>query len=499
MFKSSERDQKQRAFGFIGVSMMAHVGLLAMLSLVPQSNHKDLIAFGDPNGAASADALLMDLQQPGSTDQLATQGDNGAATSMPKAANETLLASADDTTAVAVPKAALETKTQAATAPIAQAAPIDVKTEKSATAKEQAKKAAASTPKAAAMTKKSPSTKVAATPPTPVVTDDNDDAIRAAVAASRAKAIADDAATPDRSESTKPTDKSKEIVPPAAVVADNDESPDSETSSGGHDKPLKQEMASSSEEEEEDEADSDKKSPMVTPVIVHHAAQETTKNVETKIVESKPVETKQADIKPAEATPIAASQEAPAAQRIPVGPITQAQNSSQHNATASADGAAGLPANTTQNGLAGHTPGSRLAAPAAEHRAGALNPSGQAGGGGVGSQAGSGLGYGVPLGARIRDARELIAQPGNRQPLYPEQERLNRREGTNVVVGRVLSNGSIGDVYLEKSSGSPLMDREALAAFKQWKYMPGQEGFIRQPFKFQLDGRVQEIKGTLRR
>jgi TonB family protein len=478
MSKSSERDQKQRAFGFIGVSMMAHVGLLAMLSLVPQSNHRELIAFGDPSGAVGADTLLMDLQSPGSTDQMATQGDNGATTSMPKAVSETLVASASDTTAVAVPKAALETKPQTNTAPIAQA-----------------KKAAAPTPKTATVTKKSPSTKVVTTPPAPATTDDNDDAVRTAVAASRAKAIADDAATPDRSEPIKPIEKNKEVT--AAVVADTDESAASDTSSGDHDKPLKQEMASNSEEE--DQTDSDKKNPIVAPVIVNHEAQETTKTVETKIVESKSVETRQADIKPAETKPIAASQEAPAAQRIPVGPIAQAQNGSKHSATASADGATGLPANTTQNGLADRTPGNPSAAPAAEHRAGALNPGGQAGGSGVGSQAGSGLGHGVPLGVRIRDARELIAQTGNRQPLYPEQERLNRREGTNVVVGRVLSNGTIGDVYLEKSSGSPLMDREALAAFKQWKYMPGQEGFIRQPFKFQLDGRVQEIKGTLRR
>jgi TonB family protein len=111
---------------------------------------------------------------------------------------------------------------------------------------------------------------------------------------------------------------------------------------------------------------------------------------------------------------------------------------------------------------------------------------------------GSGAGAGIPVGVQIRDASKLVPAAGNRSFVYPQQDRLKRREGTAWVVGRVTQQGSIAEVYLERSSGSKTMDEEALRTFKSWKFMPGQEGFVRQPVQFVLQGEAEEVKATLR-
>jgi TonB family protein len=110
----------------------------------------------------------------------------------------------------------------------------------------------------------------------------------------------------------------------------------------------------------------------------------------------------------------------------------------------------------------------------------------------------AGTGSGIPVGVQIRDASKLVPASGNRAFVYPQQDRLKRREGTAWVVGRVTQQGSIAEVYLERSSGSKTMDDEAMRTFRTWKFMPGQEGYVRQPVQFVLQGEAEEVKATLR-
>jgi TonB family protein len=116
----------------------------------------------------------------------------------------------------------------------------------------------------------------------------------------------------------------------------------------------------------------------------------------------------------------------------------------------------------------------------------------------AGAGSGSGSGSGIPVGVQIRDASKLVPASGNRAFVYPQQDRLKRREGTAWVVGRVTQQGSIAEVYLERSSGSKTMDDEAMRTFRTWKFMPGQEGYVRQPVQFVLQGEAEEVKATLR-
>lgn len=119
----------------------------------------------------------------------------------------------------------------------------------------------------------------------------------------------------------------------------------------------------------------------------------------------------------------------------------------------------------------------------------------------IGNQSGygNGSGTGLPQGVQIRDASELTPQPGNRPPYYPQQDRMLGRQGVTVIVGKVLANGLIGHAYVESKSGSPLMDASALQAFRKWRFMPGQDGYVRQPFQFQLTGQTEIKSSRLRR
>ena len=105
----------------------------------------------------------------------------------------------------------------------------------------------------------------------------------------------------------------------------------------------------------------------------------------------------------------------------------------------------------------------------------------------------------VPLGAPLRDARTLIALPGNPKPTYPLPDRVAGHQGTTVLIGLVKPDGSMAQVVVERSSGSKLMDQSAAQAFKAWRYKPGQQGLVRYPVQFQLVGDAKEIPTKLRR
>ncbi len=144
---------------------------------------------------------------------------------------------------------------------------------------------------------------------------------------------------------------------------------------------------------------------------------------------------------------------------------------------------------TTSGSTSGEGNGhAQLTAPAASG-AGTLGASGGGGAKGV---------YGVPQGAEIRDARELSALPGNPKPTYPLQDKIAGKQGTTVLVGLVKSDGTVTNVVVEQSSGSKSMDQSAAQAFAKWRYQPGQSGYIRSPFQFQLAGAAKEIPARLR-
>jgi len=93
------------------------------------------------------------------------------------------------------------------------------------------------------------------------------------------------------------------------------------------------------------------------------------------------------------------------------------------------------------------------------------------------------------------EERVILARPRygeNPKPVYPAEARRKGVQGEVLLRAEVLSNGRVGDVELKKSSGHDILDRSALAAVKQWKFIPAREGektvavWVTIPVKFQL-------------
>lgn len=109
---------------------------------------------------------------------------------------------------------------------------------------------------------------------------------------------------------------------------------------------------------------------------------------------------------------------------------------------------------------------------------------------------GSGESSGAVAGP-IRDASELKALSGNPNPVYPARDRLARKEGTSVILGRVSADGRVSEVTVERSSGSAQMDSASAQAFRSWRFQGGQQGWVRKPFQFKLVGDAKEVPAPL--
>jgi len=89
----------------------------------------------------------------------------------------------------------------------------------------------------------------------------------------------------------------------------------------------------------------------------------------------------------------------------------------------------------------------------------------------------------------------IFAQPRyaeNPKPVYPQEARRRGYEGEVLLRVEVLANGRVGRLEVKKSSGYKILDRSALTAVKQWKFIPANEGngtipcWVNIPIKFQL-------------
>ena len=91
----------------------------------------------------------------------------------------------------------------------------------------------------------------------------------------------------------------------------------------------------------------------------------------------------------------------------------------------------------------------------------------------------------LPENADIRDADSLTSlstKPFN----YPASDRDANRTGTVFLIARIKADGSVTDIQIERSSGSKAMDQEAVKTFKQWKFSPEDEGYVRKAVQFVL-------------
>lgn len=140
----------------------------------------------------------------------------------------------------------------------------------------------------------------------------------------------------------------------------------------------------------------------------------------------------------------------------------------------------------------------RAAALAAAHEAARKIDAGDAHGEGAGNK---GLDEesalaGVPNGVRSLD--QLRQMPGNRAPQYSNRERLERQNGQVTFHAYVKKDGTIGGFRQVSSTGYANLDAKTLNALQQWKFYPGQEGWVELPFSWDLRGGAQSVDGMLR-
>ena len=86
---------------------------------------------------------------------------------------------------------------------------------------------------------------------------------------------------------------------------------------------------------------------------------------------------------------------------------------------------------------------------------------------------------------RVVDAIRMDVVVHHVPPEYPFEARRSKIIGSGVVVADVgFKTGIVTSVRMEKSTGSRILDRAALDAFRQWKFKPGTVRRFRTPVKF---------------
>lgn len=114
-----------------------------------------------------------------------------------------------------------------------------------------------------------------------------------------------------------------------------------------------------------------------------------------------------------------------------------------------------------------------------------------------GTGGGSGESYG-PSTDELRSYLELKQVGSNKPPQYPVSARRNGYQGEVMLNYFVTQSGQVKDVRVAKSSGFGELDKEAVRAISQYKYVPGQEGWTEHPVVFSLKGPAAAAPSRLR-
>ncbi len=67
-------------------------------------------------------------------------------------------------------------------------------------------------------------------------------------------------------------------------------------------------------------------------------------------------------------------------------------------------------------------------------------------------------------------------QHNNPAPKYPKLSKRLREEGVVILQLLITQNGTVDEVNIKTSSGYPRLDKAAIKAVKQWRYVPAQQG-----------------------
>ena len=100
-------------------------------------------------------------------------------------------------------------------------------------------------------------------------------------------------------------------------------------------------------------------------------------------------------------------------------------------------------------------------------------------------------------GGKFRDFSDLRQRRGNPSLAYPEIFRKKKIQGTVSVVYFVDKSGLVEQIQVKSSSGHADLDNFVQRSLVRYKFLPGQEGWVRHNVEFRLEG-VEEERLRLR-
>jgi protein TonB len=71
---------------------------------------------------------------------------------------------------------------------------------------------------------------------------------------------------------------------------------------------------------------------------------------------------------------------------------------------------------------------------------------------------------------------------------YPFEARSRHREGTGWFRLELRPDGSVATVKVMQSTGTPMLDQSAIAAFQRWRFKPGKWKWVDEPMWFSMHG-----------
>jgi periplasmic protein TonB len=162
----------------------------------------------------------------------------------------------------------------------------------------------------------------------------------------------------------------------------------------------------------------------------------------------------------------------------PVIPPSRTRSPAVPRATVSAPETSSPPSLSVPNDSVSTNPAPSVVAPAVRPPEALAPPSG-------GSAAGNGPDRGPTVDASFQ---------GNRLPDYPAMSRRLGEQGVVVLRVFITPDGRASDVALVKSSGSTRLDRSAMDAVRQWRFVPARQAgqpvgaWYEWRWEFRLDG-----------
>jgi TonB family protein len=73
------------------------------------------------------------------------------------------------------------------------------------------------------------------------------------------------------------------------------------------------------------------------------------------------------------------------------------------------------------------------------------------------------------------------------RPEYPYNARVHYLQGSGSFILHVRPDGTVSRVEVEDSTGAPLLDQTAIAAYSKWRFKPGRVKAVRVPVSFTIE------------